>query len=215
MKDQIIKQNAKSRIIKASTSGTFPTTYGSFRTAITEGNVFADITVNEAGCDEVGTPLNKANLLSDDTATALGLDTETATVNLALAALDSAIDDLVELIAEMKIKAGDTLEISSSIQSGFISNSGKSIFFNIPTGKIMEAESVSVSNMTVKLRQGGNYVGGSNDGVDISTIFSTMTYSVNPDGSILVIGENTSVPTNAVNNDVISVEITSANFTFS
>lgn len=91
MKDTIIKGNGKSRIIKAPDD--MPATYTEWRDQLIAGNGFLDTQVNtdvasaNAGLDTLGTALNKANLLTDATATALGLTQTDPTINDALSLL--------------------------------------------------------------------------------------------------------------------------------
>ena len=84
MKDTIIKGDGTSRTLKAPSS--IPASYDDFRSALIAGTINVDIALNEDGCDEVGTPLNKASLLKDATAQKFGLG-NTATVDDVLAAV--------------------------------------------------------------------------------------------------------------------------------
>ena len=85
MKDTVIKGNGKSRSVKAPTD--MPATFEEWRTQLLAGTATLDIGLNAAGCDVVGTPMSKANLLSDTTKSALGLSGSDPTVNDALYAL--------------------------------------------------------------------------------------------------------------------------------
>ena len=85
MKDTVIKGNGKSRSIKAPTD--MPATFEEWRTQLLAGTATLDIGLNAAGCDVVGTPMSKANLLSDTTKSALELSGSDPTVNDALYAL--------------------------------------------------------------------------------------------------------------------------------
>lgn len=85
MKDTVIKGNGTSRTLKA--PATMPDNFADWRTQLLAGQATMDIGLNAAGCDEVGTALNKANLLSDATAEALGISSENPTVNEAFEAL--------------------------------------------------------------------------------------------------------------------------------
>ena len=77
MKDGIIKDAGKSRLIKA----VFPATYEEFKKMAAAGTLPLDILFNADGWSQAPTFLNKANLLTDDTATLLGLTEEDPTVN--------------------------------------------------------------------------------------------------------------------------------------
>jgi hypothetical protein len=85
MKDGIIKGEGNSRLLKAPAS--IPATYAEFRAALLAGTLPVDLLYNAAGWDVEGTALNKANLLTDTVAEALGLTSDDPTVNEALNAL--------------------------------------------------------------------------------------------------------------------------------
>lgn len=91
MKDTTIKGNGKSSIIRAPSD--MPATFEEWRQQLIAGNGYLDVVLNtdttgaNAGCDVVGTPLSKANLLDDTTKAALELDGADPTVNDALYAL--------------------------------------------------------------------------------------------------------------------------------
>lgn len=91
MKDTSIKGNGKSSIIKAPSD--MPDTFAAWREQLLAGQGYLDVQLNtdttgaNAGCNEVGTALNKANLLSDTTKAALELSQSDPTVNDALYAL--------------------------------------------------------------------------------------------------------------------------------
>lgn len=85
MKDTIIKGDGTSRTLKAPT--TMPESYEEWRSQLLAGTATMDISLNPAGCTVVGTPQNKANLLSDTTKAALELSQSDPTVNDALYAL--------------------------------------------------------------------------------------------------------------------------------
>lgn len=85
MKDTIIKGDGTSRTIKA--PATMPQTFEEWRNQLVAGTATMDIGLNPSGCTVVGTPQNKANLLSDSTKTALELSQSDPTVNDALYAL--------------------------------------------------------------------------------------------------------------------------------
>lgn len=91
MKDTSIKGNGKSSIIKAPSD--MPDTFAAWREQLLAGQGYLDVQLNtdttgaNAGCNEVGTALNKANILSDTTKAALELSQSDPTVNDALYAL--------------------------------------------------------------------------------------------------------------------------------
>ena len=75
MQDGIIKGTGNSRYLKSiSNFLTQYPTYQDFVAALVAGTLPIDLNgINETGWDQLGTALNKANLLSDETAAALGL----------------------------------------------------------------------------------------------------------------------------------------------
>lgn len=78
MQDGIIKGTGNSRYLKsiADFLTQYPT-YNDFAAALAAGTLPIDLNgINETGWDQLGTALNKTNLLSDETATALGLTSE-------------------------------------------------------------------------------------------------------------------------------------------
>lgn len=91
MKDTSIKGNGKSSIIKAPSD--MPETFEAWREQLLAGQGYLDVLLNtdttgiNAGCNEIGTSLNKANLLSDTTKAALELNQPDPTVDDALYAL--------------------------------------------------------------------------------------------------------------------------------
>ena len=85
MKDGIIKGEGNSRLLKGHSS--IPATYADFRSALLAGTLLVDLLYNAAGWDVEGTALNKANLLTDAVAEALGLESIDPTVNEAINAL--------------------------------------------------------------------------------------------------------------------------------
>ena len=85
MKDAVLKGTGNSRYLKSvSDFLTLYPTYADFVGALVSGTLPIDFNgINAAGFDELGTPLNKSTLLTDATATAIGL-TGDATVDGAL-----------------------------------------------------------------------------------------------------------------------------------
>lgn len=69
MQDTIILGNGTSKQIK---TASLPGSYAEFKAMAENGNLFADISLNSDGCEVVGTPLNKLNLLTDETALNFG-----------------------------------------------------------------------------------------------------------------------------------------------
>lgn len=88
MQDSIMVGEGNSRYLKSVEDflTRYPT-YADFARALIEGTLPIDLNgINPEGWQVIGTALNKANLLQDDTAESLGLDS-TATVNDAFSAV--------------------------------------------------------------------------------------------------------------------------------
>lgn len=88
MKNTVIKGDGTSRKLKAPSS--LPESFSEWRTQLLAGNATLDIALNPDGCDTVGTPLSKSNLLTDETKEALGLTSDDPTINEALNLLGNA-----------------------------------------------------------------------------------------------------------------------------
>jgi hypothetical protein len=87
LKDTVIKANGKSRRILAPAD--MPSTYDAFRTQAMAGNAFFDISLNEEGCEIVGTPLAKETLLNEETAEKFGMLGNDPSVNDVLKILNT------------------------------------------------------------------------------------------------------------------------------
>lgn len=102
MKDMIPKGTGNSRFLRSVSNfkAIYPT-YDDFVNALVAGNLPVDFNgINEAGIQQVGTPLSKANLLTDETAAALGLASDDSTVN------EAFLNLIGQLKAGVKIKVG-------------------------------------------------------------------------------------------------------------
>ena len=97
MQDGIIKGTGNSRYLKSiSNFLTQYPTYQDFVAALVAGTLPIDLNgLNETGWDQIGTALNKANLLSDETAALLGLGSD-ATPDEAFLALNATLTNNVE-----------------------------------------------------------------------------------------------------------------------
>ncbi len=135
MKDGIIKNTGNSRKLKSSISP--DTTWAQFLAALISGNLPIDLNgIIEEGWTQTGTPLNKANLLSDTTATALGL-AGNPTVNDALNKLaahrnrhaSGGADALSPADIGAVNKAGDTMSGALTLPFGglVMKNGGTSV----------------------------------------------------------------------------------------
>lgn len=121
MKDTIIKGDGTSRTVKA--PATMPETFEEWRSQLVNGTATLDIGLNEAGCDVVGTALNKNSMLTDATAAALELESADPTVNEALYALSQKTQPAVLKVtttAGVVVTAtlGDTVLSATADSSG-------------------------------------------------------------------------------------------------
>lgn len=109
MKDMIPKGTGNSRFLRSVSNfkAIYPT-YDAFVNALVAGNLPVDFNgINEAGIQQVGTSLNKANLLTDETAGRLGLFQEDPTVNEAFGALANSPAGTGTLYIYCKDEAGE------------------------------------------------------------------------------------------------------------
>lgn len=112
MQDGIISGNGNSRYLKTVSAalGLYPT-YEDFMNALIAGTFPIDLNgINTAGWTQQGTPLNKASLLADSTATSIGL-TSVATPDQAIAKIKQLIDQSnqnanTKALAELKSYIG-------------------------------------------------------------------------------------------------------------
>lgn len=88
MENTVIKGDGTSRKLKAPSS--LPESFSEWRIQLLAGNATLDIALNPDGCETVGTPLSKSNLLTDETKTVLGLTSDDPTINEALKLLGNA-----------------------------------------------------------------------------------------------------------------------------
>lgn len=105
MKDMIPKGTGNSRFLRSVSNfkAIYPT-YDDFVNALVAGNLPVDFNgINEAGIQQVGTSLNKANLLTDETATALGLTNEDPTVDEAFGRLNQHLTDVEAKGAQIEV----------------------------------------------------------------------------------------------------------------
>lgn len=104
MQDTVIKGNGRSRIIKGPAD--MPATYEEWRAQVMAGTAQLDVSVNpdtteSGGISKLGTPLDKANLLTDETATLLGVQ--------ANATVDKAFSSLFTFASNGKKKCADAV----------------------------------------------------------------------------------------------------------
>lgn len=109
MKDLVPKGTGNSRFLKSVSNflSLYPT-YNDMAAALTAGTLPVDFNgINPEGVTQTGTALNKANLLDDDTAAALELDSDDPTVNEALYTLSQKTQP-----AEVRILAGSGVTVT-------------------------------------------------------------------------------------------------------
>lgn len=163
MKDTIIKSDGTSHFIKA--PQTMPESYTEWREMVLSGTATLDIALNPDGCTEVGTPLNKSTLLSDETKAELEIDQGDPSVDDALSKLSHKAngshvhnldsDEIDGILPPEKGGTGRT-DLISAITA---------MFYAIPYSEIVDFEP-GVSSTTVrageenkvKIRKIGNLV---------------------------------------------------------
>ena len=131
MKDTIIKGNGTSRLVKAPAD--IPETFEAWRNQLLAGTATLDVGLNTAGCDVVGTALNKANLLSDTTKSALKLTGSDPTVNDALYALNQkGTPAEVRVIADVGTTV--TMSRSGKTLTGTVASTGYATLYPTELG---------------------------------------------------------------------------------
>ena len=146
MKDTIIKGNGTSRSIKAPAN--IPETFAEWRVQLLAGIATLDIGLNVDGCEVVGTALSKANLLSDNTKTALELTGDEPTVNDALYAL-SQKGSPAEVHVMADIGTTVTMTRNGKTLSAVVAADGFALLHPAELGEWTIASTVAGSNRTV------------------------------------------------------------------
>lgn len=142
MEDMIIKGSGNSRWLKsvANVMTLYPT-YESFIEALAAGTFPIDLNgINPAGVETLGTRLSKANLLTDATATAMGLT--------AAATPDQALDKLRQIASAAQASAVESAKIATGSYTG-TGKSGSSnqvsLLFNFSPNLVLVGESLASS----------------------------------------------------------------------
>lgn len=154
MQDGIIAGNGNSRYLKtvAAALSLYPT-YQDFMAALIAGTFPIDLNgINEAGWSQLGTALNKANLLTDATATAIGLKSS-ATPNTAINQLNSKINTNNNSVTS-KLNALNWAKIGTASLAGL--NDGDT--FTISLSKSvsnLDALLFDAENLALSYRSGG------------------------------------------------------------
>ena len=185
MKDTIFKDNGKSKILRAPAD--MPSTFDAWRAQLIAGQAYMDVFTNtdvessDSGITELGTALNKASLLTDPTAAALGLSGD-PTVNNALYALAGGI-----INAEAS-RSGTVVAITGPENAAVISfvspsawTAGDTYTFNGSPISIKGLDGSEISNawaagvvVNLSLSEGNAYMQGAG-GVKIATATYTGT----------------------------------------
>lgn len=107
MQNGIIKGQGNSRYLKSGVGSS--TTWEQFLESLIAGTLPIDLNgINEDGWDQLGTPLNKATLLSDSTETELFGDAQNRTVDQAFMGLLAKIQLIMQNVANMTLTVTDT-----------------------------------------------------------------------------------------------------------
>lgn len=113
MQDTIIFGNGTSKQIK---TASLPNSYADFKTMAENGNLFADIKLNADGCEVVGTPLNKLNLLTDETAGKLD---NPENVDEAFSFLAESVNGVIRGVIQRGSASGDNANNSITFEKPF------------------------------------------------------------------------------------------------
>lgn len=111
MQDTVILGNGTSKQIK---TASLPNSYADFKAMAENGNLFADISLNADGCEVVGTPLNKLNLLTDETATKWN---NANNVDEALSNAFDIVENLPIVLENEVIFEGETGDFTKSLDN--------------------------------------------------------------------------------------------------
>jgi hypothetical protein len=147
MKDRIRIGNRKDKLIKPIIEGD---TFNEWKATVAVSGMFADIdnnnsTGDDAGVSEIGTPLNKANLLTDATRNKLGLSG------------DKSVNDGLNKLADMAIK---TYTCTKSDTTFTLTGSGDNIKF-VATADYAEGDTFTLNGTAMNaLMPDGNALSG-------------------------------------------------------
>lgn len=92
---------------------------------------------------------------------------------------------------------------------GFVTNSGKNVWFTLPLDKPTTSQTANVT-ISIAVRQGGYYVIGS---ASQNVSYTLNNCKITPAGILINIAESSSLP-NITNNDSVGIAIASYNITF-
>lgn len=140
MQDTVIKGNGRSRIIKGPAD--MPATYNEWRAQVMAGTAQLDVSVNpditeSGGISQLGTPLNKANLLTDEAAALFGLMD------------DATIDAMFKALWSLRAQKNGFATLDSS---GKVPSTQLPSMDYIPTAQKGVANGVATLNSNSKLR---------------------------------------------------------------
>ena len=108
MIDTVFKGDGTAFALKA-TANKMPSSYSEWRNLVLKGAARMDISLDAAGCDVVGTPLNKETLLPESVQNTLSLS-DTSTVGNALSALHALVLKSNQVSVTLVSKAGATVK---------------------------------------------------------------------------------------------------------
>lgn len=160
MKDMIPKGTGNSRYLRSVNDfKTLYPTYDDFVNALVAGTLPVDFNgINEAGIQQVGTALNKATLLTDETAAALGLTSDDPTVDEAFEQLSTpqagtgalyvcCKDEAGEPVSGCVVQIGEELAVTgaSGAVKYFLAPGTYSVSIRSPIDYGAEAQTLSVT----------------------------------------------------------------------
>lgn len=136
MKDTIIMQNGRSRIVRAPAD--MPTTFEAWRAQLLAGTAYLDIEINTsseeqtAGLEVVGTPLSKAAILPDNLANRVCAETENPTPADALTGLAD----------------GEQVFVATLLAAGWVDEGDKKYTQTVTCPGLLEAYDVEAPQVT-------------------------------------------------------------------
>lgn len=174
MQDAIIKGTGNSRKLRsvANFMALYPT-YEDFAAALVAGTLPVDFNgINPNGWTQLGTPMNKANVLTDETATSMGLTAE-ATPNDAFSKIKS-LTDLANLNANTRAHIATGSYTGTGTYGA--SNPCRLTFDFIPVLLVISVEDIPAYNSGVIMcKVGGFTTGGISGAISIHSAVTGKT----------------------------------------
>lgn len=187
MKDGIIAGTGNSEYLKSAIPA--GTTWEAALEMLRAGTFPIDMNgINPAGFTQIGTMLNAQNVLSDTTATALGL------------AGDATPNDAFNALQKPRYLPGDSFSCSEIILSGYVTSGTKNLHLDLALPKTTDSVTrAEITSMQGVLRGISGYLNSSSDTVDCVSSY-TVTTTIAGGNHLRIYVNNSQVFTNTTNN---------------